>query len=814
MVNLIVFFLTAVLVWIVVKRKRQRFWFPMLEILQEKSVKPPTFFLQKPPIISFLFFLISAISLFVILQRPQDVVAIEKQNKTQNIHLLFDMSPSVSQPMKEYLAKTEDLLKDLSSFEKFTFSTSHAKDIFTFESKEQVLSLLQSKGFHSGGFRLSKAISFLRVRENIEHVVVVSDRDFYSWMGLEYDESSLNKKIFFHDVSRNILGSNIFIEKVLLLPQENINFDIWEVHLLKSGKDEFRSGKIQGYYNNFEMLSSEWKFTPGQNKQILRLQTSRVEKNVGENFRWEIRSLQKDAILLDNVFYSVAGSDYRRVLIHSSLEGENPFEDPARDLTTVFGSLGFFVSRVDNYTHVAGSFNDIDIFMIADDFSSTESLTDISQVNKELWIAPRYLSSSTKKLCEFIVAAKGLQQALGYGYVCETMKTQEDFNLMLGADGYEQLGGRLGKAQEAFAWQKSDANKEVLIFTVPLKSDSRISMNHSSFPLVVADILRARNMLKDSKIVSTNFSTADITLKWLLANNSRIDLSNVFLEESMLRVKKTLPSQLKLSNDFYESLSFKKVSKDSYRWVIYLLGLVICCLFLEGLFMLVSYRKKVSTGVLVFLLFFLPERKSYGKFELSIVSRKENLFSFVNLSKVLEGRTTISLSNKAQIFPGLSDKVFVNPWIWYLSSKLEKNKASEIIPWIKRGGFLVVESDPDNFISPQEFFKDLAWVGKPAKIGGIHQDHELMKSFYLLKTLPTCNSKPWYSLSFDKRLAVVVIPFSLLARVKDSGASSKCYENHDLEFLQRTFVNLAMVALTTDYKNDQVHVNEILKRIN
>jgi hypothetical protein len=91
-------------------------------------------------------------------------------------------------------------------------------------------------------------------------------------------------------------------------------------------------------------------------------------------------------------------------------------------------------------------------------------------------------------------------------------------------------------------------------------------------------------------------------------------------------------------------------------------------------------------------------------------------------------------------------------------------------------------------------------------------------------------------LSFDGRVAAVAIPQELTGILRDGGPESlKCPgiggaakdnarnvsrdrpagggQNGPKELHYRAFVNLLMVSLTTDYKKDQVHLPEILKRL-
>ena len=91
-----------------------------------------------------------------------------------------------------------------------------------------------------------------------------------------------------------------------------------------------------------------------------------------------------------------------------------------------------------------------------------------------------------------------------------------------------------------------------------------------------------------------------------------------------------------------------------------------------------------------------------------------------------------------------------------------------------------------------------------------------MKSFYLLTDLPTCtpNGKYWVY-TMDERVAMLAVPRGLLKAVSDGviQQSSTVCPATTSENLIRAMVNIIMVIMTTDYKKDQIHLPEILRRI-
>src|SRR5690606_1329533 len=132
--------------------------------------------------------------------------------------------------------------------------------------------------------------------------------------------------------------------------------------------------------------------------------------------------------------------------------------------------------------------------------------------------------------------------------------------------------------------------------------------------------------------------------------------------------------------------------------------------------------------------------------------------------------------------------------------------------WLKRGGLLVIQSQVSDerldVLTKRLKMDQLRSTWQP-----IPPDHELLRSFYLLDSLPMCFGKVWRGYHYDSRLSILVTPYDFLGAVKDAGSPSVCDNPVDHERSVRIFVNLVMVALATDYKKDQIHLPEILKRL-
>ena len=184
-------------------------------------------------------------------------------------------------------------------------------------------------------------------------------------------------------------------------------------------------------------------------------------------------------------------------------------------------------------------------------------------------------------------------------------------------------------------------------------------------------------------------------------------------------------------------------------------------------------------------------------------------FHFTRLASEVENRTSVELAAEIKIRQELNFRG--DPWLW-------TNDHSSIPPhtlaqWIRKGGMLIIEEN--NGANRQQLENKTKKVfGNSGNWQNIPLDHELMRSFYLLDVLPACQKKNWRGFILAERLALVVIPYRLLSFLRDNNKTPvTCLRKSDKETQTRIFVNLLMVSLAGNYKKDQIHLPEILKRL-
>ena len=192
--------------------------------------------------------------------------------------------------------------------------------------------------------------------------------------------------------------------------------------------------------------------------------------------------------------------------------------------------------------------------------------------------------------------------------------------------------------------------------------------------------------------------------------------------------------------------------------------------------------------------------------ELTAVRQAQG-WHFTRLAHEVQKRTSLELAQTLNLRD--SSNFNTAPWLWVRDLAFVSNDIA-IAQWIRKGGTLVVEGGTAQTLTA---FTERTFGAHTGVWQNIPLDHELMRSFYLLDALPVCNEQRWRGFTFAGRLAIVIIPHRLLAYVRDKGEAVPCLQQTGKEMVTRIFINLLMVALAGDYKKDQVHLPEILKRL-
>lgn len=185
-------------------------------------------------------------------------------------------------------------------------------------------------------------------------------------------------------------------------------------------------------------------------------------------------------------------------------------------------------------------------------------------------------------------------------------------------------------------------------------------------------------------------------------------------------------------------------------------------------------------------------------------------------------RTSIATLPQEKVLPLDAAELFVHPFLYLAGTEplpaLSRAEVENLRRYLTFGGFLLCDDAGDGrFAASCE--RELARIlpGKPA--GRIPSDHVLFKAFYLVdqpagRTL----ERPYLSGVVEGgRLAAVIVANDLGGAWARDELGAWSYDvipggERQREIAFRLGVNLAMYALCTDYKDDQVHLPFIMKR--
>jgi hypothetical protein len=495
----------------------------------------------------------------------------------------------------------------------------------------------------------------------------------------------------------------------------------------------------------------------------------------------------------------------------------------------------------------------------------------------KIWLAPHALGADYKELCQcyarLLLSDRADAKAPDY---CENVETRSQWLGLLPSLGAKQIGGQVGDASQSLGWVGHDqaSGLDVIAFTVPLTPLVATGINHAQMPVIVRELLTWQGVLAPSGgAAAASWPRIDDLAEatWRpkaqpdqgggagasgaapsRAEAIRMEQTNVPLGESLMAEVEgdTLPPRWTSQVEWADKqLPAKKDREDPLPWLKLAAAIAVLATALEALVALgarvgrlVSKRPEAGAkpaatlsllalvGAGAVLAALGGAQRAEAKVEFNIVGYTDGPVSLSTLAREVSHRTSIELDTKPNAYPSVQPESLGDPWLFVRDPALLTAAGgalrSDVALWLKRGGFLVIESPlADQQLSALTEKLSLAAGGAdggggdagPAGVGAgwlpLPPDHELMRSFYLLDALPTCNGQIWRGFEYDGRLAILAVPYGFLASVKDHATSPACANPPDQERSVRIFVNLVMVALATDYKKDQIHLPEILKRL-
>ena len=857
----------GLLVWWLRRKRQQRVWLPTVRILRLDAELLPQLVLRPPPLLAFFCFFVCTLAMVGFMLRPRTQIYTPFAPNQTRIHIFCDLSPSLAAHLSldDYAGRMGALYDTLKDQGRITISTSHSPEIIQPQSAAAVAQLIQQRGFHRSGLNIGSAMKELLKESNeIDRLMIVSDRDQHSWTGFNWRYLLEEMDLVFYDLSnagRRTLG-NSFINDARYLSSPASSTMDWDVEIGRRGDSEAVEGNIEAMYMGHSLGVFAYRFPEGKQRLNVRLSWpvaaitgSPSEEGQGIPLIFQLQPAGGDALAADNEFRTQLKGQKQDVILIGEASGERILEDPAEQLEVALEIQGFRVKRYDYINGTGPQILDAPlIVLLGGGGTGTErfcprtletmrlasgkgSRSPGGAYLPKIWLAPRSEAADYRELCRcytrLLLTANATTPEPSY---CDSVASRSQWVGLLPSLGAKQVGGSIGDRAHTLAFHQRDqgSGMEVLAFTVPLAPNPSSGINHAQMPILVKELLTWQGIINGQGTQNAHWPrTGDIVqAQWNqqppldAAAIAQIRASNVPLGESLLAevdLPNLPPRWAALTRASTKQVPAKKDREDPLPWLRLAAFLCIGAAFFEGVGG-VSLRLvkglKAGAGLLLLALAW-PGARAEARIELNVLGTGiAQGTSFTSLAREVSRRTSIEMASKPDIFSKLSAEALAEPWVWITGTTAVANAQgvlkAEIATWVRRGGLLIIEA-PWQVAQLTVLTRVLAAEASNGPLAGAWQalppDHEVMRSFYLLDALPGCNGEIWRGFSYDGRLAILAIPYGFINALQDQGVAPPCKNAPDQERGTRIFINLIMVALATDYKRDQIHLPEILKRL-
>lgn len=622
--------LFGVVLWLFVRRRYKRMWFPIVRVLTHSRQKLPRLTFRQPPLVSFLCYLMAGLAFVVFTLRPKIKLFTPFEPNQTRVHIFVDMSPSMSANVTIFQLKQRvaDLWKALQGSARITMSTTHGDAIYDLTSAEQVGALLQGLDFHRAGARLGSTLKgHLAQTGELDRLFIVSDRDQHSWSGFQWEFLSQDSEIFHVDVEVPDFSrrTNIFISSAYYTsPPQSLTMD-WEVEITQAGMPQDANGTLKVLFKGAPITSVPWHLTKARSRTVVNVAwpVTKTPANQADQLLWQLDLAQPDAIVLDNEFRTRLFGAKSDINIVAAPSGEQFLDDPVYQLTMTLGVLGFSPHRIDDATltknrWAPGGANRLDILVGGTGVGierfcpisleterlaakSPDSVNRTRTKRSKVWLIPGMLDVDFQELC-VCYHRLILSETVGQGVpdYCSDVHGRNHWVSFLKSVGAKQVGGDVSDTTGALAMVGSDSGGayEVLAFTVPLRPALQIGLTHGHFPTMVKELLKWQGLLADDKAFNGWPRIDDLTRELPsmvtqqgMPTSQILSQGNIPIGESMMSTipPASLPPRWSQAGEINpKQIAARQDQSDPLPWVRNLAGILMAAMLIE--FVLRAYH--------------------------------------------------------------------------------------------------------------------------------------------------------------------------------------------------------------------------------
>ncbi len=814
-----------IFLWHWVRKKNERQWLPILQVFPIRSTRFLRVRFQPPPWVSFLCFVLLWALLALSAWEPS-LVHLSSSPITHGKAVVYvDLTPSVSSviSISAYQNQLRKIRETLQQQAKLVWLNSWDQEARDFPSAAEFEAWVSKLSFQRTGRKIASVLQHhaAALRES-QSLYVVSDRDAHSWSEFRWDFYGESMEVRYIPVETEKAGrQNFYFDSIAPVLSVDPTFLEWEV-IIKSTEEEGEKAHILQVFQNETLLQEkEWKITTTtlQTKLHVSIPVRSIDRNQRLMLRWKLNV--EDAIASDNEFLTPIQTPYQKALLVVRNEGEHFLSTSRSQLRAWLEVLGFEVDLVESLSQKNPSvaYSLAMILLPPDVDIKTQCPTADSVKGAKIWLLPYRAEQELDGLCwcydQFLMGHSEKKPEY-----CSNLASSSDLNRSLFALGAQRVGGSVDNEAKSIAYVGKSGEQEILVFNRSFSKDPTASILSGRLPFLIQSILEWQQVLSSTTGKATN-------QQWPRLEDApggdAVD-SNVAIGESRMEqiAKEELPAEFDFLHPL-ESMRGTEKEKNALPWIWIVSGLWMLLFGIEGVWTLLQRKKTInlsSVGIFFLLgLLLLPSISLIAApIQLTLLSEGSWKPTFQELAKGISAKTSVELSESPKIFPTLQTEIYSEPWIWVKNIRSIQDAAGvlhrDVENWVRSGGLLILENASDLSVL-QALTKNFEPnVRFPVEWNYVSMEHELMRSFYLLSSIPVCQDRKIMVFDFDKRMSILAIPFSLLEVVRDEGKLPACLASgDDRKSIMQFMINVLMVALTTDYKKDQLHMKEVLKRL-
>jgi hypothetical protein len=796
----------------------------MLSLLNRGTPPKPKFTMRPPAWYWFVVFVLLGSVWIAASFQPFDQIPQTLSRDSSASLVVVDTSASVSrfvtsskwkkemESVVASLGKTGTVYGCSGVFDSLESVRHHVGDVQELGSTKAVAEFSRGLRFDSQAPNLKTLIpACLGAVDGAANVVVIGDQDAYSWRGVLLKGLMLGRNFFVHDLSDQKTSSkNSYFETVEALPQRG-EMRRWEIRLkansLKAGvvgsspslqevgvgggKLQLIAGQTQDQ-SSFAVVS-EKKVSVDAGSIQFEIEQSSIPP--GKHLAFRFLPTDSDSIGLDDLHWVGVSANQKTLRLYTDTDDETWIHARTRHFQAYWQSMG------NRWLYGKGSDSlaqDLSVLLVEDGLSGDVCST---KTTGKIWLAPVSEDQSYDGLCKCFASLT--DQKLP----CKGLGGVGEWQDIILSSGGKQIGGDVGAASSTRLLRYNRKSQDILLVLTPLRPGKLLEL--TAFPRFIRSLV---GWHLNGQSGATGLSESDTGPSLQLANVPKEESAseNHFFSTQKINVPRW--SEFQEGTRSADTAGAVVQVRDDTLWSSMFLFVFLAVLACEALGL---FSKSLRRMFLVLPLLLLVWPLSTVRAASTVFSLKSSVkANFKRIPALISSRTSMHINPLHQNWKKLPTRM-VEPLVWSSTKNFaaawrrsrSTGKTHRLKQWLQKGGTAVLHYNSGSLDALKESVAADIKGGTWAPLG---VDHEISKSYYLFSGLPSCGQNLLHEFRVDGRMVLLLTPLDLIRSIEDDSFAG-CSGSR--ESWKRLFVNIWMGLLAMDYKKDQVHLPEILKRL-